>query len=115
MLKLGPTAAVATAAAPCEVIVSGRLVPVIVSGFELNATTAYSAPVVPPARQIPVPVMPAKTLPTLRFVGERVEQAAVALELPAVRAKNVTREVPDTLAEIDTVPGEEPKVTRVFA
>src|SRR6476660_3331011 len=54
-LKFGATDAVATAVAPCAVIVSGRLVPVIVSGFELKATIAYSAPVAPPLRQIPVP------------------------------------------------------------
>jgi hypothetical protein len=114
-LKFGATEAVATAVAPCAVTVSGRLVPVIVSGFELNATIAYSAPAVPPLKQIPVPVSPGRTLPAPGVVGVVFEHAVVMFDAPAVSAKKVTSDVPEMLAETETVPGDDPKVTWVFA
>ena len=79
-MNAGAIEAVATAVAPCDATETGRLVPVIVSGFELKATRAYSAPVVPPLRQIPVPESPGSTLPAAGEVGAPLEQAVASTE-----------------------------------
>jgi hypothetical protein len=117
VLKEGATDAVATAFAPFAVTKTGKLFGgVFVSGAEeLNAISAYSAPVVPPPRQMPVPARPGVTLPTVGVVGDPAEHAVVTFDDPAVIANVVVSDVPATLAEIETVPGDEPRVTWVLA
>ena len=48
-------------------------------------------------------------VPAAGVVGVPVEHAVVTFDAPAVSAKNVTSDVPETLAEIDTVPGDGPR------
>jgi hypothetical protein len=85
------------------------------SEFEWNATKAYSAPDAPPARQIPVPVTLARTSPAVGVVAGPASQAATIVDAPAVSTNVAIKFVPETVAVIDTCPGEDPSVACVLA
>ena len=116
-LKLGATDAVATAFAPCAVTETGSVFGTVFVSleFELNATSAYSAPVAPPRDRFRVPASPGHY-----FAGRGRRRSAGragrdTVDVPAVSAKTVTSEVPEMLAETETVPGDAPRVTWVLA
>src|SRR4051812_10514051 len=111
--KPGVVEAVVTATAPWPVIV--RFANAELSGFPWNATNAYSAPLVEPLRQMPLPLTPGTTCPGVSVVAAPDAQASAVVDDPAVTMKSVESAVPATLALIVTVPGDPPSVTWVFA